>query len=146
MCPLVLEQSHAFGLNMLAGTSAARAQSVCRSCYPSVRPSRIMIIRSPTNACMLLKTKRVLSSKYYLIMLNKNLKIAPFSGSRCLYFWAAMAALYKTSHTSIRQVRWSQSRVSMRAMSSFFLLALFSCSYTCKASRTRTHRVNNSVL
>ena len=60
MCPLVLENSPTFGLKSHAGTSAARALSVCRSCCPSVCPSRIMIIRSPINTRMLLKTKRVL--------------------------------------------------------------------------------------
>ena len=63
LCPLVLENSPTFGLGSHAGTSTARVLFVCRSCCPSVSPSRMVIVRSPTNACMLLKTKRVLEFK-----------------------------------------------------------------------------------
>ena len=100
MCPLVLENSRTFGFNSHASTSAARALFVCRSRCPSVCSSRIMIIRSPTNTCMLLKTKSVLSSKYCRNMLNRSQKIAIFSGYHCLCFWAVMSALY-IQHTSI---------------------------------------------
>ena len=63
MCPMGLENSPTFALKSHAGTSAARALPVCHLCCTSVCSSRIVIIRSPTNTCMLLRIKRVLDFK-----------------------------------------------------------------------------------
>ena len=95
-CPLVLENSPTFGLKSHAGTFAARALSVCRSCCSSVCLSFIMIIRSPTNACMLLKTKCVLEFKLLSDRTEQNPGDRTFLELPLPLFWADMAAQYRT--------------------------------------------------
>ena len=94
ICPLVLENRPTSGLEPHADTSAARALSVCRSCCPFVCLSRVIIIRSPSNACMLSRTKGIIEFKILPDHAEQKPEDFTFLRLPLSVFWAAIAELY----------------------------------------------------